>query len=178
MEAEMPEEMKKTLGEFVGKDIDTLNDWVCEVRETTGNGGIDADDLCHTDEKTPHRGEIDGETYHFLCFYDAVVLSEIADSPVDIRTESPEGNVVEAQAGGDGGLEVVPSEAVFSFGVSDDDLPSYGDPTHEDVYSAVCPYVRAFADRQEYERWDRGVDAVTVAAPVEGATELAERLVE
>lgn len=178
---ELPDDLQNALGEFLGTGrIETLKDWVDEIRHRTDDAGeaISNDDLCHVGEETPHRADVDGERYHFRCFYDAVVLSTLIDAPVGIHTETPTGETVEMRADGPEGLEVEPPSAVFSFGIPEVPLEAPDDPTHEEVYGAVCPNVRAFTDRSGYERWADEVDAVTVAAPLRGATELAEALVE
>jgi hypothetical protein len=180
LDAELPEEVGTALGRILGEEsVGTLDEWLTEVRRRVGGGSIAVADLCHADEETGHWGEMDGETYHFQCFYDAVVLSALAESPVDIRTESPDGTVIEATATGTTDLTMTPESAVFSFGVAESvDPPADGEPTHADVYAAVCPYVRAFPDVDAYEEWAETVPAVTVAMPLAGATEVAEKLVE
>lgn len=180
IDATLPAEVRTTLGRFLGEDsIETLGDWIEECRRRTGGGPIAVEDLCHASEETSHWGEIEAERYHFLCFYDAVVLSALVDEPVDIHTESPDGTVIEAHAVGTDELSVTPETAVFSFGIGQDvEPPSEVVPGLEDVYSAVCPYVRAFPNREAYERWAKTVPAVTVALPPEDATEMATRLVE
>jgi hypothetical protein len=134
--------------------------------------------LCHTDEETGHWGEMDGERYHFACFYDAVIMAAIADEPVDIHTESPDGDVIEAHSLGGVDLSVTPESAVFSFGISTDVVTGDDGPTLQDGYQAVCPYVKAFPNREDYEAWAETVDAATVAMPLVGATELARALAE
>lgn len=175
----LPEDLQSALGAFVGKDaVDTLDEWTAVVRQYTSGDGIATEELCHADEETPHWGELDGDRYHFVCFYDAVILSVLADQPVDIRTESPEGTVIEARAVGSSDLTVTPETAVFSFGLSTEAADSDGEPAIEDMYSAGCPYVKAFPNRDAYEQWANSVPAVTVATPLAGATELAAALVE
>jgi len=178
LDARLPDDLRTALGRFLGGEpVDTLGEWVAAVRRET-DGPITAEDLCHASEETPHWGVADGERYHFLCFYDAVALAAIDDRPVDIRTESPDGEVVEARAIGTDELTVTPDEAVFSFGVDADAVADSDDgPALRDAYEAVCPYVKAFPSRAAYERWAERVDAPTVAAPLAGATELAAALV-
>ena len=168
------------MGRVLGEEpVETLGDWLAEVRRRVGGGAIAVEDLCHADEETGHWGELDGETYHFQCFYDAVVLSALAETPVDVRTESPDGTVIEARAAGTDDLTVAPESAVFSFGVAESvEPPADEGPSHADVYAAVCPYVRAFPDADAYARWAATVPAVTVAMPFAGATDVAEKLVE
>lgn len=180
LHAELPDDVQATLGQLVGKNpVESLEDWIAEVRRQTVGGPVGVEDLCHADEETGHRGELDGETYDFRCFYDAVILSALAETPVDIHTESPNGTVIEARASGTADLTVSPETAVFSFGVEDSvSPPADGEPSHEDVYAAVCPYVKAFPNEKAYEEWAETVPAATVALPLQGATEIAAALVE
>lgn len=178
LEAELPADLRTALGRFLGiGPVDTLGEWAAACRRRVGGGSIGLDDLCHSGSATNHRAELEGETYHFRCFYDAVVLAALADAPVDVRTESPDGTEIEARAVGTEELTATPADAVFSFGVAAD-APADGDPTLEDVYEAVCPYVKAFPTRDAYEEWARDVPAATVATSLAGATDLAAALVE
>lgn len=180
LEAELPLEIREALGSFLeDKSINTLADWVGEIRRRTGGGSISIDELCHSSTDTEHWGDVDGERYHFLCFYDAVILAAMTDEPVDIRTESPDGTVITAAAVGSDELRVTPEESVFSFGVDPSVLGNEkGDPSLGDVYAAVCPFVRAFPNRSAYKEWRNQVPAATVALPLSGATELAAALVD
>ncbi|WP_339105273.1 organomercurial lyase [Haloterrigena salinisoli] len=180
LETQLPSDLQTALGRLLGAEpVETLEEWIAAVRRRTGGGPIAVDDLCHAGEETAHWGELDGTRYRFRCFYDAVLLSALAERPVAIRTESPDGTVIEARAAGTTGLTTTPETAVFSFGVDDSvEPPSNGEPSHADVYAAVCPYVRAFPDREAYERWADSVSAATVAMPLEGATELAAALTD
>lgn len=180
LEAELPGEVQASLSQLLdGESVTTLGDWVDEVRSRTGSEAIEFDDFCHAGEETEHWGKVAGETYHFLCFYDAVALAVLTDRPVDIRTQSPDGTVIEAHAVGTTDLTVTPEEAVFSFGVERDPGPAAENGSvPEDIYSAVCPYVKAFPDRAAYERWAERVPAATVAMPLAGNTDIAAALVE
>jgi hypothetical protein len=87
--------------------------------------------------------------------------------------------VIEADAAGTDQLQVTPEEAVFSFGVDESvEPPDEDGPSNATVYSAVCPYVRAFPDENAYEEWAASAPAATVALPLSGATDVAEALVE
>ena len=180
LEAALPADIGLALGRLLGEDpVETLGDWVTAVRQHTGGGAITAGELCHADTRSPHRGVLDGETYGFRCFYDAVILAALVDEPVDVRTESPDGTVVEATAAGTDDLTVEPPGAVFSFGVDQTVAPpADGEPSSATVYAAVCPYVRAFPDASSYESWANTVPAATVAMPLAGATDVAAALVE
>lgn len=178
LETKLPADLRAALGGFVGTEsVDTLGEWAAVVRRHTDGDAMPIDDLCHSPVPTGHWGELDGERYDFRCFYDAVVLAALADEPVDIHTESADGTVIEARAVGAEDLLVMPATAVFSFGIAADP-PGDGEPSVADFYAAGCPYVKAFPDREAYERWAETVPAHTVAMPLAGATELAAALVD
>ncbi|MFB6270022.1 MAG: organomercurial lyase [Halobacterium sp.] len=176
----LPSDLRTALEQFLDADsVRTLGDWATEIRDLTGGGAIAVDDLCHTDRATAHYGEVDGERHYFACFYDAVVLAALTDSRVHVHTESPDGTVVEAVADEDGAVTASPPEAVFSLGVSERATPQDGGTvTHEDVYAAVCPYVRAFPDAAAYEDWAADAPAATVAVPFASAAAFSAALVE
>ncbi|QCC49353.1 alkylmercury lyase (plasmid) [Halobellus limi] len=176
----LPDDLQSALGRLFGRDsVETLAEWAREIRQRTGGGSIDVDQLCHTDDETAHWGDVDGERFHFQCFYDAVILAALEDRAVDIHTVSPRGAVVEARAVGSEKLSVTPETAVFSLGIaSDAHKQSSGDPTLQDNYATVCPYVKAFPDRDAYKAWADEVPAATVATPLAGATAFARALTD
>jgi hypothetical protein len=180
LESTLPEDVQRLLGRLLGDEpVETLAEWVDEVRRRTGGGEITIEELCHTGPMSPHRAEVGDDVYHFRCFYDAVILAALLDVPVDIQTESPSGKRIEASAVGTDELHVTPSDAVFSFGVAESvEPPGDEGPSNADVYAAVCPYVQAFPDADAYHQWARAVPAATVVLPLEGATDVAARLVE
>jgi len=174
--APLPDDLGRALGDLVGESrVDTVAEWVDLLRDNLGGGAVEVADLCHVAGETPHWGELDGDRHHFACFYDAVVLAALADRPVDVHTESPDGTVVEARAVGSDSLRADPPTAVFSLGCAAD--AGDGEPSHADVYEAVCPHVRAFPSVAAYDRWRETVEAPTVATSLEGATDLAAALV-
>jgi alkylmercury lyase len=178
LEQHLPDDMQTALGRFVGlESVETLDEWSAQIRRQTGGGSIETDHLCHTDEQTDHWGEVNGERYHFQCFYDAVVLAALENQPVNIHTVSPGGSVIEASVVGTEELSVTPETAVFSLGIAlDAHKHSSGTPTLQDSYAAICPYVKAFPDRDAYQHWADGVPAATVATPLSGATVFAQAL--
>lgn len=175
----LPEDVQTALGRlFGGEVIETMGEWAAEIRDATGGDAIRVEDLCHASEPTGHYGETVDETYHFQCFYDAVVLAALVDEPVDVHTESPRGETVEASVDQDGSVTTTPPDAVVSFGVSEHvEPPADGQVSHADVYAAVCPYVRAFPDRAAYREWATDVSAATIATPVASATSFTTALV-
>lgn len=174
-DAALPADVRIEFGRFLDADgLETLGDLTDAFDRTVP---IERDALCYADEPTPHRGVLDGETYHFECFYDAILLAELADAPVDVRTEAPDGTVVEARATGDGEVTVAPDRAVLSLGIRTDiDVSPDEEPTLEEGYAAICPAVKAFPSRSAYERWAKTVPAATIGTPVSAGATLAARL--
>jgi len=174
----LPDDVQRAYGRMLGIGrVETMGEWAAEIRSRVDGDGIDVEDLCHADEETPHRAMLGGETYHFLCFYDAVVLSALAEDPVNIRTESPGGTVIEGRAAGTKELTVTPEGAVFSLGVGDDATAAGEELSPADLYGAVCPYVKAFPDAAAYREWADDAPAATVGIPLSGATAFAAALV-
>lgn len=179
MEQPLPDDVRTAMGRFFGvTSITTLEDWVAEIRRQTGDSEpIRKEDLCHADGRTTHWAELDGTRYDFRCFYDAVVLAELASRPVDIHTTSPNGTDIEARATGDGKLTATPSSAVVSFGIATDESFSPDKPTLEDAYAAICPSVNAFPTRDAYEQWAAQTPAATVGMPLSAGIDVATGLV-
>ncbi|WP_226039915.1 organomercurial lyase [Natrinema sp. DC36] len=180
METPLPEDVQTAMERFFGDvSITTLAEWVTELRDRIGGGSIEIDDLCHADEETGHWGELDGTRYDFQCFYDAVALAELSSKSVEVRTESPDGTVIEARATGDGDVTATPTTAVVSFGVATDGSAAMnGGPTLEDAYTSICPVVTAFPTRSAYEQWAAQTPVATVGLPISAATGVATGLVD
>ncbi|MBX0324278.1 alkylmercury lyase family protein [Halomicroarcula sp. F13] len=132
--------------------------------------------LCHDSE---NRATIDGDTYHFHCVLDALVVPFVieADKPVLIRSESPvSGTVIEIRAGRDT-LIVEPTDAVMSFGAAIDfDTPDTDEFDLSLAHERFCPYANAFPTEAEYEKWAAQTDAVTTAFPIEVGYQLARHV--
>lgn len=178
LDQQLPDELRTALGRFLGvQSVDTLAEWGEQIRRRTSGGSINVEQLCHTDEETEHWGEMEGERHYFQCFYDAVILATLENRPVDIHTASPDGSAIQARAAGGDELSVTPETTVFSLGIAlDAHEQSGGNPTLQDAYAAICPYVKAFPDRDAYHQWANDVPAATVATPLSGATAFARAL--
>lgn len=179
LDAPLPQDLQTGLGRLFGvESIETMGEWAAEIRDATGGVAIRVEDLCHASAPTGHSGETVDETYHFQCFYDAVVLAAFVEEPVDVHTESPRGVPIEAAVDPDESVTTRPPNAVVSFGVSDHVEEAADDQvSHADVYAAVCPYVRAFPDRSAYREWAATVSAATFATPLASATAFTSALV-
>lgn len=178
LDQRLPDALRTALGRFFGvESVDTLADWAEQIRRLIGSESVDSEHLCHAGEETAHWGAVDGERYYFRCFYDAVILAALENRPVDIRTLSPDGAVVEARAVGSEALSSAPATAIFSLGIALDARERSSDPpTLQDGYAVICPYVTAFPDRDAYEAWAADVPAATVATPLSDATAFARAL--
>lgn len=175
--AELPEAAADNMSRFFGESIETFDDMIAAFRNVVEGDGIAIDELCHVEGETPHYAQTDDQTYYFRCFYDGIALAHLVDEPVEIRTETPTNESVEIQASPESEIDVTPSDAVMSFGVAtESDVPLDDTPAAEDVYGTVCPYVKAFYTREEYERWAEDVAATTVGIPLESGVPIAATL--
>lgn len=178
-EARLPADAARALGRTFGGPSKTLGEWAEAIREATGGGAIEIEDLCRVDGETAHRATVAGETYHFQCFYDGIALARLEEEPVEIRTVSPSGEVVEVRTDASGDVPVDPPDAAMSFGIADGREAAADDrPIRERIYATVCPYVRAFAGREAYLRWAERVDATTVGVPLTRGVAVAAALTE
>lgn len=172
----LPDDLTGAASRFYGVGrVETLADFVDASRAIAG-GDVSVAQLCHVDDRTPNRATTAGETYHFQCFYDGVALAHLRSEPVEVRTVSPSGRTVEIHVSADGSVEATPGDAAMSFGIAPDATASDGDPDPEDVYGAVCPWVRAFPSREAYEGWAAATDAATVGLPLAAGTPIAAAL--
>lgn len=176
----LPGDVVRLMSRFYTADsVETVGDFVAATRADAGGGAIDVEDLCHVEGDSRHVASTPEETYHFRCFYDGIALSLLADEPVAIATESPAGNSIEVRATPDGEVQSTPEGAVVSFGIAADvETAGESGPDPEDVYAAVCPYVKAFRSREEYESWAAAVDAATLGMPLAAGMPVAMALTE
>lgn len=175
--AEFPEAVAENMSRFFGQSIEGFDDMVSAIRTVVEGDGIAIDELCHVEGETPHYAKTADETYYFRCFYDGIALAHLVDAPVEIRTQTPTNEPIEIRASPDTTVDVTPSDAVMSFGVAtDSDGDADDTPSAEDVYGAVCPYVKAFYTREDYERWAENVAATTVGIPLDSGVPIAASL--
>lgn len=139
---------------------------------------VDLAVLCTTDE-SPHRATFRGQTKHYHCALDAIIVPFIADEAerVTIETVSPlSGNRI---------MFIVthptiiadPPETVLSFGIAADiggQLSNSRSPAL--AYRRVCPYSKAFTSHAEYEQWAEAADAHTIPITLQDGLELARAL--
>ena len=175
--AQLPEAMAGNMGRFFRESIETFDDMISAIRNVVDGDGIAVDELCHVEKETPHYAKTEDETYYFRCFYDGIALAHLVDEPVEIRTETPTNDPIKMQALPKSEIGVTPSDAAMSFGVATDrEVPAGDVPTAQDVYGAVCPYVKAFHTREDYERWAADVAATTVGIPLDAGVPIAAAL--
>lgn len=178
MSGSLPADLAMVAGEFYGVGrVETLDDFV-DASRAMADSDLSVEQLCHANGETPHRATTTTETYRFQCFYDGVVLAHLRSEPVDVRTVSPSGVTVEMDVSSDGSVDVTPTDAAMSFGIAPDATPLDDDPTPEDLYGSVCPWVQAFPSRDAYEGWAAATDAPTVGLPLAAGTPVAAALTD
>lgn len=179
----MPDDVAETFAVALGlaSPPATLGDWIDLTAKRLDAAGISfgVEELCLT-ETSPHRARIDDEAYFFDCVLDTLLLPFVRDDSdeVDVRTRSPvSGTVIEATVTPHR-ITVDPPDAVMSFGISGDaGPPEECDGVLASGLVQFCPYINAFADRAEYDRWAAETnEAVTMALPLEDGFALASAL--
>ncbi len=175
--AQLPEDMADNMSRFFDESIETFDDMISAFRTVVDGDGIAVDELCHVEGETPHSAKTADETYYFRCFYDGIALAHLVDEPVEIQTNTPTNTLIQLQVSPGSKINVTPPDAVMSFGIATDhEVPADDDPTAQDVYGAVCPYVKAFQTRADYERWAADVAATTVGIPLDSSMPIAAAL--
>lgn len=175
--AHLPADVAENMSRFFGESIDGFDDMISAIRNVVEGDAIAIDELCHVEGETPHYARTEDETYYFRCFYDGIALAHLVNEPVEIRTETPTNEPIEMEASPESDIDVTPPDAVMSFGVATDRGVPAGDvPTAQEVYGAICPYVKAFHTRNDYDRWAEDVAATTVGIPLESGVPIAAAL--
>jgi alkylmercury lyase len=184
MDTPLPIDMSRSMSQFFGREIKTLDALAVAIREMADGSDDDdpltSNDLCHAGGETPHRATTADETYHFRCFYDGVALAHLTDEPVEIQTGSPAGELIEMSVSPGGNVDVTPPDAAMSFGIATGE-PSVDDtdagPAIEEIAMRVmCPYVKAFSTRAAYENWAESVDGATVGMSLASGMPIAAAL--
>lgn len=140
---------------------------------------LDEEALLVTDDSR-HRVRLGDRTVHTYCVLDALVLAFLQDEPVEIETRPPGSSETIAFTASPEGLAGVDEAMVVSFGFSTE-LPTEptayeGQPPEEvqdTIHELGCPKINLFEDREAYEAWAEGADAVTMPVPVAEALALA-----
>lgn len=152
--AQIPPEIGYELSKTFDLDImpTTTGEFAAAVPTKLVN---DIDELC-TSAPSRHVIHLDGESYYVHCALDALVLPFLLDisSTFEIASESPISEETIKVHGSLEAIEVVPEEAVMSFGVRRTNKNSdENDITSEFVYRRFCPYTNAFLSKAEYKQW-------------------------
>ena len=184
LERPMPGELGELAAIAFGLETPTatLGDWRDGLRTWARSQDVwppGFEDLCHAGD-SGHVLEFDGETHHFACVVDPMIVPGILDrEELVVRSTSPvDGAEIEIRIEGDE-VEVTPSTAVLSLGVSRSIERLDGDEfAPEEAYVGLCAYGNAFPNRTTYEAWDAETpEAATMAIPMGGGVELARALV-
>jgi len=137
---------------------------------------VSAADLCTTDA-SPHRAVIDGESQSFRCVTDAFILAGLRGGDATVRTVSPLDGTDLAVEFDATRAATTPDGAVLSVGVERTAKTPNAPVTPERMYGQFCPYSKAFASREEYERWaDTHPEVATEVLPLDRALTLLARL--
>lgn len=179
----MPDDVATTFEAALGLESrpETVGDWIDATARRLDAAGISfgVEEMCLTDA-SPHSARIDGQTRHFACVLDTLLLPFVLDEPdeVVVRTHSPVSETVIDVTVTREGITVAPDDAVMSFGIAGDtDSPEDRDGVLANGTVQFCPYIDAFADDAEYERWaDETDEAVTMMLPLEDGFALASAL--
>lgn len=158
----------------------TFGDYVDAMAVLVDRDGIEVDleTLCTTDE-SPHRATYAGQTQHYHCTLDAVIVPFVADDidRVEVETVSPVSGDAIAYTITKSDIVADPPGAILSFGVAADvESTPTGGTTPTLAYRRICPYGKAFVSRTEYEQWADVVDAHTMVISMKDSLELAEAL--
>lgn len=177
----IPPELGETSRKLLGIDEapSTLGEWTAAARAVFE--GLDAwppsiGMLCSADSSR-HTATIDGETRHFHCTLDGLLVPHLSGDAVEMESVCPTTGTEITVEVSETTIETTPEDAVMSFGFS----TATGTPetVHPGIaYQYLCPYVNAFASREDYERWAGDIpNASTVAVPFPEAAAFARDLV-
>lgn len=151
---------------------DSFHEWAMTVYEGLAavDEALSADDL-YVDGASRHAVHLGDRVEHVPCVQDALIAAVLSDAdPVTVRSESPIGDVVVEATVSGGAVEVEPTGAVMSFGVStqlpplgsgdEPPLDWLGEPDSP-LQALSCDYINAFPSSEAFEGW--AVDQERVA---------------
>lgn len=134
---------------------------------------------------TRHAVHVGEDVEHVPCVIDALVVALLVDAdPVEVRSESPDGETVRFLVTGNE-ITVTPESAVVSFGLgleeSTDPDPSSLDESLNDPDAPLpttCLVTNSFPNSAAYQHWAADItDAAVMELSVEEAFELSRRVV-
>lgn len=184
---ELSTETAKALRAAVGMESrpGTFHDWMEEMYDSlTQVPSLATADL-FLDAPSRHSVHFDERVEHVPCVMDALIAAVRADAhPVKVRSKSPRDQTVVDLSVGSDHIEVSPTSAVMSFGLSTE-LPDVGDPDDpplswmgepdSPLRALSCRYINAFEDRAAYEGWaDEQTDVATLPLTFDQGHQLAK----
>jgi hypothetical protein len=164
---DLPDAVATRLATFTGRrpDEQTMGAFVDALRESWPTAGHTPtiDDLCTTDSG-PSRAHLDGETYHFQCVQDALLVPLLREPPVTVTATSPlDEATISVEISADE-MTVDPSGAVASFGVATNPAGPVESIDEQTGFDQVCPYTNLCHSRAEYDRYVRQTDEAALVA--------------
>lgn len=162
---------------------ETLDEWVAETVRTFGTELVPdrPDALCTTDSSR-HEARFDDTARNFRCFFDLLLLPFVLEdsTAVRVRSRSPISTTVVSGRLTREGISFDPDAAVMSFGAATDVVSAeYLDVPASLAYHRFCPFINAFPDESEYERWAlENETGVTMPLALSDGFAVARRLAE
>lgn len=189
---QLPDPFAERFARVLGREEPpaTLADWTGAIAAFFADRGVSIglDELCNA-EASRHRATVGGETRHFRCVLDPLLLPFLEETPdrVAVTSLSPREErpvEVELRRNGDAtdpasevDVDARPTDAVVSLGVATDGPPATEREQPLAAHELFCPYVNAFPSRDAYEAWaDETDEAASTAITVEDAAAVASRL--
>ena len=161
---------------------ETLADWTEATARLLDDRHVPArlEELCLT-ETSRHEARVIGETLYFKCFFDMLLVPFVSESAseVQVRSRSLVSDTLVTGTVTPDEVSIEPDGAVMSFGAATDVVSAdYLDVPATLAYRRFCPYIDAFPDESEYERWDKATESgVTMPLELAVGFALARRLV-
>lgn len=182
---EVPSDLADTIQTAFGLDEPpaTLGDWETAVSQLLDDSelSVGVEEMCIAEESR-HVARIDGDSQHFHCVLDTILVPFLvpSESPVDVRSRSPVSDTVVELTVTHDAVEVTPTDAVMSFGLADGlEVRDAVDIDPALAYEWICPYINAFPSRTEYDQWERETsEASTMALSFPAGLELAKALAQ
>lgn len=148
----------------------TLGEGFAIVEEALDEADVDVslDDMYQT-EPTRHAVHIGETLEHVPCVLDALIMALTLDTdPVEIHSESPNGEETVQFRVTDEAVTVTPESAVTSFGIGYEEADEADVANTKELLNdestipTTCSHINAFPDSETYIRWADDVSKAAV----------------